>query len=79
MRRDFVVFACKEFLRVVFLHISKVSVETKTLLKVPVGFLASNVPFIICKSKNVNACLHDSMPMNALKFDVCIVFLKSKV
>ena len=55
------------------------SIELNALLEILDGLEASNVFQEIEISVNINACSDKSMPMNALQFDVSVVFLELEV
>lgn len=67
MWRNLVILVCIELLRVVFLHISEVSVELNTLLEVLGWFMASDVSEIVEIPENVHTSLQKSLPVYALK------------
>ena len=73
------VLAAVVLLWVVFLVVGEERIEADTLLKVRGNFTAANVLSILEVAKSVDACLEESVPVNALQLDVSIVFLVLEV
>ena len=64
---------------IVFLVVSKETVELDTLLKILNGLHASDVLEEVEVSKNVDASSNESMPVDTLEFNVGVVLLELKV
>ena len=68
--RYFVVLACEEFLRMILLHVCKVSIQAKTLLEILYCLHASDVLEEIEVSKQVDTSEQYSIPMHALQLNI---------
>ena len=64
---------------IVFLVVSKETVELDTLLEILNGLHASDVLEEVEVSKNVDASSNESMPVDTLEFNVGVVLLELKV
>ena len=79
MRRHSPVLRVVVFVRVVLLVVGEEGVELEALLEVLGGLEAANVLQHVKVTVRVNACLDESVPVDALKTNVGIVLLKAEV
>ena len=79
MRRHSPVLRVVVFVRVVLLVVGEEGVELEALLEVLGGLEAANVLQHVKVTVRVNACLDESVPVDALETDVGVVLLEAEV
>lgn len=79
MRGDPPVLRVVVLLREVFLVVSEEGVELQALLEVLDGFEATDVFHEVEVAVRVDACFDQSVPVDALELDVCVVLLEREV
>ena len=77
--RRLIVLIIEVLVRVVLLVVGEVSVKRQTLSEVLGGFEAADVLEEVEIAESVNACIDESVPVNALQAQVGVIFLEGEV